>query len=340
MRSAAELEALLAEAIALAALFDEEAPRRRLQRPVIRPLQDLGLAAADARSARRSPTVERRLVRLAEALTRQRARPAAPAALIEATAAIQDLACQVDDAAIVSFERLQAKLPAAIIVAPDGPYLATNLPALNDWLGVAVSARPQLALCRCGQSQLKPLCDGSHRDVGFSGAKNSKRVADRRDSYDGLQLTILDNRGLCAHSGFCTDRLKNVFHVDGEPFVTPSGGRFDEIIQAVRSCPSGALSFAVAGREMREEVDQSRSPAIEISKDGPYRVTGAIPLLDMEGEPVARNIGASLEHYSLCRCGKSQNKPFCSGMHWYATFMTRLLRTSRRCSSGRAASPR
>ena len=35
---------------------------------------------------------------------------------------------------------------------------------------------------------------------------------------------------------------------------------------------------------------------------------------------MARNQGASLEHYSLCRCGQSQNKPFCSGMHWYVDF--------------------
>ena len=33
-----------------------------------------------------------------------------------------------------------------------------------------------------------------------------------------------------------------------------------------------------------------------------------------------RNTGASLEHYALCRCGQSQNKPFCSGMHWYVGF--------------------
>ena len=30
--------------------------------------------------------------------------------------------------------------------------------------------------------------------------------------------------------------------------------------------------------------------------------------------------GASAEHYALCRCGQSRNKPFCSGMHWYAGF--------------------
>jgi truncated hemoglobin YjbI len=67
-------------------------------------------------------------------------------------------------------------------------------------------------------------------------------------------------------------------------------------------------------------VDVARSPAVEISKDGPYRVTGGIPLVAHGGEPVARNAGASFEHYSLCRCGQSQNKPFCSGMHWYVRF--------------------
>lgn len=51
---------------------------------------------------------------------------------------------------------------------------------------------------------------------------------------------MLDNRGICQHSGLCTDRLSGVFHARGEPFVTPSGGRLDEIIRAVRDCPSGA----------------------------------------------------------------------------------------------------
>jgi truncated hemoglobin YjbI len=94
----------------------------------------------------------------------------------------------------------------------------------------------------------------------------------------------------------------------------------DEVIRAVRACPSGALSYAMGSVEVREGVDQGRPPAIEVSKDGPYRVTGSIPLKDWQGNDEPRNKGASLEHYSLCRCGHSQNKPFCSGMHWYVNF--------------------
>jgi truncated hemoglobin YjbI/CDGSH-type Zn-finger protein len=94
----------------------------------------------------------------------------------------------------------------------------------------------------------------------------------------------------------------------------------DELIAAVRACPSGALSFALGSHEVREQVDQERPPTIEVSKDGPYRITGSIPLEDADGNAVPRNEGASLEHYSLCRCGQSRNKPFCSGRHWDVNF--------------------
>jgi truncated hemoglobin YjbI/uncharacterized Fe-S cluster protein YjdI len=169
---------------------------------------------------------------------------------------------------------------------------------------------------------VKPTCDGACHRTGFTDAKDPDRVPDRRDRYVGQQVTVLDNRGICQHSGFCTDRLAEVFHLGKEPFVTPSGGRMDEIIRAVRDCPSGALSYALDDVEAREQVDYAgrRDPAVVVSKDGPYRVTGGIPLVDGDGADVTRNTGASLEHYALCRCGHSQNKPFCSGMHWYVHF--------------------
>ncbi|MEY9888225.1 CDGSH-type Zn-finger protein/truncated hemoglobin YjbI/ferredoxin [Catenulispora sp. MAP5-51] len=250
--------------------------------------------------------------------------------LIEATAALQNITCELASdptevaARIALLTELQSGLPTSIQAAPDGPYLVTNAPELTTWLGEPIPVRPQMALCRCGDSATKPFCDGAHAKNGFTGAKSPERVADQQDSYPGQQITVLDNRGICAHSGLCTDRLPTVFRQGREPFVAPSGGRMDEIVRAVRDCPSGALSVAIDGREARDQVDQvdqeSRPPAIEVSKDGPYRVTGSIPLTGPDGEPEPRAAGASTEHYSLCRCGQSQNKPFCSGMHWYTDF--------------------
>src|SRR5262245_6650944 len=212
------------------------------------------------------------------------------------------------------------KTPQRIRPQRNGPYIVTNAVTITDWLGQQLIVPPMVALCRCGESTIKPFCDGTHIQKPFDDRKDPKRVSDRQDSYPGQQLAVLDNRGTCAHSGFCTDRLPTVFHEDTEPFGTASGGRLDDIVRAVRQCPSGALSFAVDGREAREQVDVARSPDISVSRDGPYRITGRIPLVGDDDAAVPRNAGASLEHYSLCRCGRSQNKPFCTGMHWHVRF--------------------
>ena len=246
----------------------------------------------------------------------------------EAAAALQYLACELvavvaaDSAAaqLSELKAMQAALATGIQAESNGPYLVTNGERLFNWLGERIPLPPLTALCRCGQSATKPFCDGTHAEINFTDQKDPKRASEQRDTYVGQQIAILDNRGTCAHSGFCTDRLSTVFHLGKEPFVAPSGGRLDEIIRAVRACPSGALSFAIDGREAREQVDQNRPAAIEVSKDGPYRITGGVPLTDSRGNAMRFNDGASGEHYSLCRCGHSQNKPFCSGMHWYVKF--------------------
>jgi CDGSH-type Zn-finger protein/truncated hemoglobin YjbI len=207
-----------------------------------------------------------------------------------------------------------------IRVSLDGPYVVTNHPEFRNWLGEELPDKPEMALCRCGQSSTKPYCDGSHATANFSGAKDPNRVPDKRAAYEGQQIEIFDNRGICAHSGFCTDSLASVFHAGKEPFIAPSGGRLDEIIKAVRACPSGALSYAIGGVEARDHVDRHRPASIEVSKDGPYRITGGVRLVDEAGNEVPRAEGSSREYFSLCRCGHSQNKPFCSGMHWYVKF--------------------
>ena len=48
-------------------------------------------------------------------------------------------------------------------------------------------------------------------------------MPDQRDTYPGEQVTIFDNRGICQHSGLCTDRLAAAFRTSQEPFVAPSG---------------------------------------------------------------------------------------------------------------------
>src|SRR5262249_6075536 len=155
----------------------------------------------------------------------------------EAVAALQLASCTLSDSGAIvpeRIERLRALDKDAITtIRPmtNGPYVLTHAATLTDWLGQDLIVPPTVALCRCGASTIKPFCDGTHVQQGFDDRKDPKRVQDRQDTYVGQQLTILDNRGTCAHSGFCTDRLPTVFHLAQEPFVTPSGGRLDEIVQ-------------------------------------------------------------------------------------------------------------
>jgi CDGSH-type Zn-finger protein/truncated hemoglobin YjbI len=310
---------------------DADGVLARLRDSVLRPLRQADPAARpsrpDARDDGLSRELSQRLWELASMATALRVGYPDVPELAEATAALQDLAIKAADDAetagrLGEIVAQQAELEPGIQVMTDGPYLVTNARSVIDWLGEPLPVRPQLALCRCGSSKMKPLCDGTHATIGFTGAKDPSRVRDRRDIYPGQQVTIFDNRGICQHSGFCTDRLATVFHQGSDPFVTPSGGRMDEIIRAVRDCPSGALSYGIDEKEARSEVDHngSRPPAIEVTKDGPYRVTGGLLLTDGLGDAEHRAAGASREHYALCRCGHSQNKPFCSGMHWYVEF--------------------
>ena len=326
----------LAQAAAAFAARDDEDGRYataadRLARSVIRPLaaggDDDAEPATTGRDVSRGEWDEALWSLVRDATTRC-AGPGRSAGLLEATAALQHLATsRTEDAESRAGRRLEldglcGPLAPEIRAAHDGPYLVTNPRRLESWLGVELETTPQMALCRCGRSQLEPLCDGSHAEVGFSDAKDHNRVPDRRDTFVGQQLTILDNRGICQHSGLCTDRLAGVFHTGDGPFVTPSGGRMDEIMRAVRDCPSGALSYAIDGVEARDDSDHHghRESMIQVTRDGPYRVTGGVALVDGDGSPVPRDAGASTEHYALCRCGQSQNKPFCSGMHWYVDF--------------------
>ena len=97
-----------------------------------------------------------------------------------------------------------------------------------------------------------------------------------------------------------------------EPWIDPDGAGVEAVVEVIRRCPSGALSYSLSGKEYSGEED---GPAVVATRNGPYAVTGGIPLIGAEfGE------GASREHYTLCRCRASKHKPFCDGSHWEAGF--------------------
>lgn len=205
-----------------------------------------------------------------------------------------------------------------IACLPNGPYYLLDgtqprvIPHLQKSSGEPCATVTGVALCRCGGSSTKPFCDGTHGKNGFSDANLSDGTSNTRIDYVGRQITIHDNRAICSHAGICTDNLSAVFKLRHEPWIDPGGAVAAEIIDVIEKCPSGALGYSLDGIEQR---DQHRMPMVTVTKNGPYAVTGGIALL---GQALGK--GASTEHYTLCRCGASRNKPFCDGSHWTIGF--------------------
>lgn len=69
-------------------------------------------------------------------------------------------------------------------------------------------------------------------------------------------------------------------------------------------------------------LDNQKKVKIKILKDGPYLVSGNVPLFEKiitpKGQGYEYKDGKDLpqaDKYTLCRCGKSKNAPFCDGFH-------------------------
>jgi len=198
--------------------------------------------------------------------------------------------------------------------APDGPLIVAGLTTMRDGTG-PVPCQAKMALCRCGGSQNKPLCDGAHAKNGFTSAKADERSTDKVDDYAGKAITIHDNRAVCAHAGRCTDGLPGVWRLKQEPWIDPDGADVARIIDIIRSCPSGALSYTLA--DGIEDVPEQKPGAcsVFVVPGGPYAVSGEV---DLDGQTAGQ--GANAGRCTLCRCGGSKNKPFCDGTHWNVKF--------------------
>ena len=203
---------------------------------------------------------------------------------------------------------------ATVEVTENGPYKVAGL-SLADYEGNPFGDQNAAYLCRCGGSATKPFCDGTHLKIEFDGTEVADHgpQASRRDTYVGNGVTIYDDRSVCAHAGRCTDGLASVWKLGVEPWIDPEGASASEVIDVVKQCPSGALTYSrLEGGDPEETVSD---PVLVPAPNGPYVVRGHVPVSSSSGESFENR-----EHVTLCRCGHSENKPFCSGKHWEVEF--------------------
>ena len=80
----------------------------------------------------------------------------------------------------------------------------------------------------------------------------------------------------------------------------------------MRACPSGALSYKSRGDNQEAIHTETKVEALE---DGPLLVYGTLHITDSNGQTEKKN-----KTTAFCRCGASQNKPYCDGTHVKAEF--------------------
>ena len=125
--------------------------------------------------------------------------------------------------------------------------------------------------------------------------------------YPSSEITVTYDAMRCVHAAECTRGLPSVFDARARPWVNADGGEADAIAVTVRRCPSGALQVERPdGVAEAPDTINTASPTV----DGPTHLRGDLVLIDADG-----NVALRETRIALCRCGASQNKPFCDRSH-------------------------
>ncbi len=214
-----------------------------------------------------------------------------------------------------------------IKVKKDGPYLVFGIEKvvqkfiLADWEGVSVEyangktfeIKPgnPVPLCRCGRSAQAPFCNGEHAEEPcFDGAETAgfDGFSEGAEVTEGSELTLLDNRRYCAFARFCEagGRVWNLVQADDPDSA-------NRAIQEANLCPSGRLIIL---DKQGNVMENKLPPGVNLIEDLTMRISG--PIWVLGGIRVENEDGQSYEvrmKQTLCRCGRSENKPFCDGRH-------------------------
>jgi CDGSH-type Zn-finger protein len=213
-----------------------------------------------------------------------------------------------------------------IHITKDGPYLVSgNLPLAQVTIGANAEGesvrwewgkkyqdQARYALCRCGGSANKPYCDGTHAKIGFDGTETASRKTYREQAkvIAGPTMSLTDVESLCAFARFCDPNGK-VWNLVKETDDPRSRRNY---VRQTCDCPSGRL--VAWDNATGEPIEPHYEPSIALIEDpaedcsGPLWVRGGVGVIGTDGfHYEVRN------RVTLCRCGASQNKPFCDGSH-------------------------
>ena len=126
--------------------------------------------------------------------------------------------------------------------------------------------------------------------------------------YSNGEVTIVWEAVKCIHSGICVKGLPKVFQPKDRPWIKIDAASTDALVDQVKQCPSGALSYYMNSE--KDKTSQSIETKVEVTENGPLLVYGTLKVVDKDGNEEKKN-----RTTAFCRCGASQNKPYCDGAH-------------------------
>lgn len=131
-------------------------------------------------------------------------------------------------------------------------------------------------------------------------------------TYSKDDLTIVWKPNTCIHSTLCWKSLIAVFNPRQKPWINMDGASVEKIIEQVKKCPSGALSYYLISEKTEENstTESENQTTIEVSKNGPYLIKNECLIIHADGKKELKT-----GTIALCRCGASASKPYCDGSH-------------------------
>jgi uncharacterized Fe-S cluster protein YjdI len=133
--------------------------------------------------------------------------------------------------------------------------------------------------------------------------------------YTNDEVTVVWKPRVCIHSSLCWKGLIEVFNPKEKPWIRIDGATTERIIEQVRKCPSGALSYFMNAEAPATQPDKVVAESgsimkIEVTPNGPYLIKTECLIVHADGKSETKT-GTT----ALCRCGSSSNKPYCDGSH-------------------------
>ena len=127
-------------------------------------------------------------------------------------------------------------------------------------------------------------------------------------TYVGEAIEVHWEPRRCIHVRNCVRDLPNVFVPEARPWVAVDAANADEVAAAVERCPTGALHYRRLDGGAHE--NSGEEITIEPRPNGPLFLRGRLRIIGADGELIREDT-----RVALCRCGASENKPFCDGSH-------------------------